>query len=386
MKYRKFGKLNWEVSALGFGAMRLPVIDNDQSKIDEPEAIRMIRHAIDNGVNYVDTAYPYHSGKSELVVGQALLDGYREKVRLATKLPAWAVKTADDFDKLLTEQLGKLQTDHIDFYLLHGLSRASWPKLRDLGILKWAEGAIADSRIRHLGFSFHDNLDCFKEIIDAYDKWTFCQIQYNFMDVEHQAGIEGLKYAAGKGIAVVIMEPLRGGSLTRKAPDTVAEIWKSNPIQRSQAEWALQWVLNQPEVALALSGMTEMAHVVENLAIADRCGVGILTEKELVLIDRAREEYIQVCPVPCTACRYCMPCPEGVNIPRIFQVYNEGYMYDNHGTSRYFYRQLPEDQQADKCTQCRECEEKCPQDFEIPESLEKAHAWLGPKKEGGSIH
>jgi predicted aldo/keto reductase-like oxidoreductase len=379
MKYRKFGKLDWEVSALGFGAMRLPMIDGDQTKIDEPEAIKMMRHAIDNGVNYVDTAYPYHGGQSEIVVGKALLEGYREKVKLATKLPLWALKSGDEFDKILNEQLEKLQTDHIDFYLLHGLSAQSWPKVRDMGVLKWAEGAIADGRIRYLGFSFHDDLKAFKEIVDAYDKWTFCQIQYNYMDVEYQAGVEGLKYAADKGLAVVVMEPLRGGSLTRKAPDVVAEIWQSSPTQRSQAEWALQWVLNQPEVTLALSGMSEMAHVVENLTIADRSRVGILTKDELALVDKAREAYIKVCPIPCTACQYCMPCPEGVSIPRIFHIYNEGYMYDSHRTARFSYRNLPEDQQADKCIQCRECEEKCPQDFEIPESLAKAHGWLGPK-------
>lgn len=383
MKYRKFGKLDWEVSALAFGAMRLPIVDSEQSKIDESEAIKMIRHAIDNGVNYVDTAYPYHAGNSERVVGKALLDGYREKVKLATKSPVWMVEKRDDFDTYLNEQLEKLQTDHIDFYLLHGLNRGTWPKIKDLDVIDWAEGAIADGRIRHLGFSFHDNLETFKTIIDDYDKWVFCQIQYNFMDIEHQAGMEGLQYAAERGVAVVVMEPLRGGSLTRKAPDAVAEVWKRSPTERSQAEWALLWLLNQPEVTTALSGMTAMAHVVENLAIADRSGVGILTKDELSLVDQAREAYKGTSPVPCTACQYCMPCPEGVNIPRIFTVYNEGYMYDNHRGSRYAYRQLPEASQADKCIECRECEEKCPQDFDIPESLEKAHSWLGPKKEGG---
>lgn len=382
MNYRPFGKLDWKVSALGFGAMRLPVVDNDPSKIDESEAIKMIRHAIDNGVNYVDTAYPYHAGNSERVVGKALLDGYREKVKLATKMPAWQVKSPDDFDKFVGEQLEKLQTDHIDFYLLHGLNRSSWPKLRDMGVTKWAEGAIEDGRIGHLGFSFHDDYDTFKDIIDGYDKWTFCQIQYNFMDVNHQAGVKGLKYAADKGIAMVIMEPLRGGSLTRKAPDIVAKLWDSSPIQRSQAEWALQWVLNQPEVATALSGMTAMEHVVENLAIAGRCGVDLLTDEEQALINQASEAYIEACPVPCTGCNYCMPCSQGVTIPRIFQMYNEAHMYDGHQRARYTYRGLPPEGQADKCTECRECMEVCPQDFDIPESLGMVHDWLGPKKEG----
>jgi len=380
MKYRKFGKLDWEVSALGFGAMRLPVIDNDPSKIDETEAIKMIRHAIDNGVNYLDTAYPYHSGTSEVVVGKALQDGYRDKMRLATKLPSWLVEKPEDFDRFLNEQLDRLQTDHIDFYLLHALNRTVWPKLKELDIPRKAEDAIADGRIGHLGFSFHDNLDTFKAIIDDYDRWALSQIQYNYMDIEHQAGMEGLKYAAARGIAMVIMEPLRGGALTRKAPDAVAELWKSSPTPRSQAEWALLWVLSQPEAAVALSGMTAMAHVVENLAVADRSGINLLSDEELALVDKAREEYIQACPVPCTACRYCMPCPEGVDIPRIFGIYNDGFMYDRHGGSRYAYRQMPEEQQASKCIECRECEEKCPQDFEIPESLAAAHEWLAPKE------
>lgn len=381
MKYRSFGKLDWKVSALGFGAMRLPVIDNDQAKIDEPEALKMIRHAVDNGVNYVDTAYLYHGGNSELVVGRALRDGYREKVRLATKMPAWAVETAKDFDKILNEQLNKLQTEHIDFYLLHGIDKTSWPKLRDLDVLNWAEGAIDDGRIGYLGFSFHDDIEVFKEIVDAYDKWTFCQIQYNFMDIEHQAGTEGLKYAAEKGLAMVIMEPLRGGSLTKEPPESVAKLWAGSPQPRSQSDWALQWVWNQPEVSVALSGMTAMQHVVENLASADRSGAGILSEDELSLIGQVREEYIDVSPIPCTNCQYCTPCPNGVNIPRSFSLYNEGYMYEDHRRSRFFYRQLPQDQQADKCEQCHECEELCPQDFPIPEWLEKVHGWLGPKKD-----
>jgi predicted aldo/keto reductase-like oxidoreductase len=380
MKYRPFGKLDWEVSALGFGAMRLPVIDNDQAKIDEPEALKMIRHSIDHGVNYVDTAYPYHGGNSELVVGRALLGGYREKVKLATKMPAWAVETTADFDKILNEQLSKLQTDHIDFYLLHGMSKTSWPKLQDLDVLNWAEGAIGDGRIGYLGFSFHDSLEVFKEIVDAYDKWTFCQIQYNLMDIEHQAGTEGLKYAAEKGLAVVIMEPLRGGSLTKEPSEAVAKLWAGSSQQRSQADWALQWIWNQPEVSVALSGMTEMQHVVENLVSADHSGVGILSDDELSLIDRVREEYINASPIPCTDCQYCMPCPNGVNIPRSLSLYNEGHMYGDHRRARFFYRQLPPDQQADKCEACHECEELCPQDLPISEWLEKVHGWLGPKK------
>jgi len=249
MQYRRFGKLDWKVSALGFGAMRLPVIDKDQSRINEPEAMKMIHYAFDHGVNYIDTAWPYHGGTSEGLVGRALKDGYREKVKLATKLPCWAVQTVQDCERILNTQLERLQTDHIDFYLLHGLNKARWPDMRDMGVLKWAEKAKSDGRIGHLGFSFHDDFEVFQEIIDGYDGWTLCQIQYNYMDTEYQAGTKGLKYAAEKGLAVVIMEPIRGGQLAKNPPESVAELWKTAERQWSPAEWALQWIWNQPEVS-----------------------------------------------------------------------------------------------------------------------------------------
>ena len=239
MNYRQFGRLDWKTSALGFGCMRLPN-EGEHENIDEAEATRMIRYAIDHGVNYIDTAYPYHGGNSEPFVGRVLQDGYREKVRLATKLPCWKIEEREDFDTYLNEQLERLQTEHIDFYLLHALREASWHKLHDLGVLAWAEGAEADGRIGHLGFSFHDEYDVFQEIVDAYD-WTFCQIQYNYMDLETQAGTRGLKYAASKGLAVVIMEPLLGGRLV-DPPEPVQEIWSEADQSRSPADWALQWM------------------------------------------------------------------------------------------------------------------------------------------------
>jgi predicted aldo/keto reductase-like oxidoreductase len=380
MKYRKFGSLDWEASVLGFGAMRLPLIGKDASQVDEPEAIKMIRHAVDWGVNYIDTAYPYHENRGEIVVGKALLNGYRQKVKLATKLPSWLVEKPDDFNRFLGEQLDKLQTDHIDFYLLHALNSTYWPKLREWKVLDWAENAISDGRIYHLGFSFHDEFEIFKNIVDAYDNWAFCQIQYNFMDIEYQAGAQGLKYAADKGLAVVIMEPLRGGQLTHKVPQSVGALWKSAAVGRTPADWALQWIWNHAQVSVVLSGMTTLQQVVENLDSADRSGAGMLAEEELALIDKVRQEYRRLAPVPCTNCRYCMPCPNGVEIADILNYYSDAIIYDNSVAPRFLYRNLPEDKQADNCVECFECEEKCPQGIPISEYLKKAHAWLGKKK------
>jgi len=384
MQYRTFGKLGWKVSALGFGAMRLPVVGNDQANVDKPEAIRMIRYAIDHGVNYLDTGYPYHNGQSERIVGMALKDGYRQKMRLATKLPARMVEKAEDFDRFFNEQIERLQVDKLDFYLLHGLRAQSWSKVRDLGILRWAEKKMAEGCFDHLGFSFHDNYEAFKTIIDSYDNWTLAQIQYNYVDVDNQAGRRGVEYAAGKGLAIVVMEPIRGGRLSRKPPEKVAAAWGDALKKRSQAEWALSWVWNQPEVSLALSGMSTMQQVVENVAVAERSSSGMLDAEELALIDRVREAYKGSNPIPCTGCNYCQPCPSGVAIPRIFEMYNEAMVYGEARRSQSTYQgQGPQgmkaEERADQCTECGTCVEACPQKIDVPERLKETHAFLGPK-------
>jgi len=374
MEYRQFGDLDWKPSALGFGCMRLPT-KNDNENIDEDETARMMAYAIDHGVNYVDTAYPYHGGNSEPFVGRFLENGYREQVKLATKLPCWEVEERDDFDRYLDEQLERLRTDHIDFYLLHALRQASWHKMRDLGVLDWAEGALADGRIDYLGFSFHDEYEVFEEIIDAYD-WTFCQIQYNYMDIETQAGRKGLKYAASKGVAVVIMEPLLGGRLVAP-PEKIEAIWQEAETPRSPADWALQWLWHQPEVAVVLSGWSAMAHVKENVASAEKSAVGLLTDEELALIDRVRSAYNELCPIPCTQCRYCMPCPHGVDIPQNLDVYNQGVMYEKPDAARTSYQFIDEENRANACTDCGECEEKCPQMIPISDWMVHVHEVLG---------
>ncbi len=380
MKYRNFGRLDFKVSALGFGAMRLPYTGNP-SNVVEPEAIKMLRYAIDNGVNYLDSAYLYHGGLSEVIVGKALQDGYRQKVRIATKMPCPMVQKTEDFDRIFDEQLKRLQTDKIDFYLLHGVDQAMFVKMRDLKYLPWAEKKMADGKIGHLGFSFHDTYKAFKEIIDAYDGWSFCQIQYNYMDVNYQAGTRGLKYAADQGLAVVVMEPLRGGRLAKEPPREIANLWASAGVQRSPAEWGLLWVWDHPEVSVVLSGMSSLEQITQNLASSDRSGPGVLTAADLAMIDKVRRAYRKKIPVQCTGCRYCMPCPNGVDIPRVFELYNGGVMYDDpveaiRAYSRYG---IKPEQRADKCVVCEKCLEKCPQKLAIPELLSKAHEYLMPK-------
>ncbi|MGA2142348.1 MAG: aldo/keto reductase [Brevinematales bacterium] len=373
MKYRNCGKIDFKPSALGFGCMRLPM---DKGKIEETEAIRMIRYAIDHGVNYVDTAYVYHNGESEIVTGKALKNGYREKVMLATKSPIWEIGKADDFDRLLETQLKKLQTSKIDFYLLHALGKDSWEKVKRLGILKKAEAARKDGRIGHIGFSFHDNYKSFEEIINGYDGWEFCQIQYNYMDTENQAGTKGLKLASSKGLAVIVMEPILGGRLANP-PAAVRELMEGYSNKRSPVDWALQWIWNQPEVSLVLSGMSSFKQVEENIISAENSGINTLNGRDLSLIDDINARFRERAPVPCTKCGYCMPCPSGVNIPRNFEIYNDGIAYDAMNGAKFAYKSfMPENENASNCTQCRTCEEKCPQKIIISELMPKVHAAL----------
>lgn len=376
MLYREFGRTGEKVSILGFGCMRFQVMDNDPKKIIEEKAIEQVRHAIDRGVNYIDTAYPYHGGMSEPVVAKALKDGYREKVFLATKLPSWLVKTREDMDKLLNEQLEKLQTDHIDFYLIHALNKGFWENLKKCDVFDFMDKVRKDGRVRHIGFSFHDELPLFKEIVDAYD-WEFCQIQYNFMDENYQAGLEGLTYASDKGLGVVIMEPLRGGSLVRKIPEDIQAIWDMAEIRRSPAEWALKFIWDHREVSLILSGMNEMAQVDENIDSAEDSTPGMLTDKERVLISEARDVYLSRIKVNCTACKYCMPCPFGVDIPMNFSLYNDASIYlDYEGQKTTYQNFFSKEQWASKCQECGACETHCPQHIKIRDRLKEVAAFF----------
>lgn len=377
MQYRKLGKLDWKPSALGFGVMRLPVFDSLPARIDEEQATEMLHYAIDKGVNYLDTAYPYHRGQSEVFLGNALQGGYRDKVKLATKLPSWMVECTDDFDRFFNEQLERLQTQQVEFYLLHALKREWWDNLVRLGILDWAEKKMAEGQIGHLGFSFHDTYPVFKDIVDAYDGWDFCQIQYNYMDTKYQAGRRGLRYAAEKGLGVVIMEPLRGGLLAKNPPPpAVARIYETMEVERTPVDWALQWLWDQPEISLVLSGMSTLQQVVENIESADQSGAGKLGEKDHQFIEKIQHTYRDITPIPCTNCRYCVPCPGGIDIPTVFRIFNDTVMFEDLKYGKAEYHEMSEEHRADNCVACGSCEEKCPQGIAVIEWLKEAHAML----------
>lgn len=377
MQYRDFGKTGVKTSLLGFGAMRLPTLGGDEALIDEDKAIEMIRYAIDHGVNYVDTAYPYHRGNSEKLVGKALKESYRNKVFLATKSPVWLVEKHEDFEKFLDEQLQKLETDHVDMYLMHALNKKNWEKIKSLEFFKFFEEAKKKGKIRFAGFSFHDKYSVFKEIIDGYEKWDFCQIQLNYMDVDYQAGLRGLKYAASRGLAVVIMEPLKGGKLAR-LPERVMKVLNKNGRGWSAVEWSFRWLGNLPEVSVVLSGMSTMEQVRENVEIMGRVTPRNLSEEDLELIREAKKTLESFAVINCTECGYCMLCPSGVNIPGNFKLYNETVMFEDWEGGRGGYRWFESQKiSASFCTECGECLSKCPQNLNIPELLKKVKIELG---------
>ena len=379
MQYRFFGKTGLKVSELGFGCMRFPIIGNDKTRIDEKEALKMVHHAIDRGINYFDTAYPYHAqdfskpGASEPFLAKALSNGYREKVYLATKLPCWLVGSREDMDRYLDEQLERLDTAYIDFYLLHALNRKSWDNMLQYGVIDFLEKALKNGKIRYVGFSFHDEIDLFKEIVDAYD-WSFCQIMYNYFDEHFQAGREGLEYAHRKGLGVVAMEPLRGGALVTGLPVKAKEALYEAAPGRSEVDWALGWLWNQPELAVVLSGMSTQEQLEENLELANNQSINPWTTEDKLAVEKATRVMKDLQKVPCTTCGYCLPCPEGVNIPRNFSLYNEHHMLNDPAAKARYHGLLAEVERASNCVQCGICEEKCPQQIPISSQMEHVSA------------
>jgi predicted aldo/keto reductase-like oxidoreductase len=355
---------------LGLSVRRLPLAD-DAASIDEAESVKIVRCAIDQGVNYIDLGYPYDMGRQESllrVTSRALQDGYQHKVKIATSLPSLLVSSPRDFDYYLNGQLECLGMERVDFFLLGCLNRETWPKLREMSVLGWVEKAVASGRIGYLGFSCHDHFQVLRGILEDYDRWALAQFKYSYMDVDCQPGVGGLEYAASKGLAVVAAEPLRGGWLTKEPPEPVARVWASALKKRALAEWGLRWVWDHSEVATAIVDMIAIEQVMQNAALADQAEANSLTVPEEVLISQVREAYRKLRPIPCTACRGCIPCAQGIDVPRIFELYNDAIMYGDIKTARSIY--LAEKHHIDGCSDFGDC--VCGRDIDIPGWLEKA--------------
>ena len=388
MQYRELGKTGIKVSALGFGCMRLPTL-GAPDRIDEAAAAGLLHRAIEAGVNYIDTAWFYHAavsmtaGASEPFVGRALAGSalagkapgggaWRERVHLATKLPQQVIKMREEMDDFLARQLERLQTDRIDFYLVHGLNGDSWNRMRGLGVREFLDRARERGLIRHAAFSFHGKKEDFPRIIDEYDGWAFGQIQYNYIDTDYQAGLSGLRYAAGKGLGVVVMEPLKGGRLANKLPPEMTEVFAGRPEGRSPAEWALRYVWNEPGVSLLLSGMGDEAQLEENLRVADSARAGDLDSESLKVYEAARKALASRTKADCTGCRYCQPCPFGVQIPECLAALNSAAAWDTKDAWLTGWSQVKG--KPDACTECGACEEACPQGLPIRGLLKDAAA------------
>ena len=371
MQYREVPKNGDKLSALGYGCMRLP---KRMGGINEGLAEKQILHAIDRGVNYLDTAYLYHNGRSESFLGKMVASsGRRDDIKLATKLPNWRTRSKSQMDEILDEQLAKLRTDRIDYYLIHALSGEFWEIAKNHGVIEFLDDALRKGKILNAGFSFHGGADEFTTIVDEYD-WTFCQIQYNYLDTHYQAGTAGLKYAASRNMAVMVMEPLRGGNLAMTPPPSVQSVWDSSSSKRTPVGWALGWLWNQPEVTVVLSCMNDFAHIEENLGLADVAVPGAFSEQEVGTVEKAASEFRGAMRIGCTGCQYCMPCPAGVNIPNCFASYNSKHAFkDRSATFMYLLQNggitAEKSSLASQCVKCGECLEKCPQRLPIPDLL-----------------
>ncbi|MFB0971444.1 MAG: aldo/keto reductase [Neofamilia sp.] len=368
MKKNEFINDDIKVSRLGFGLMRLPVIENDNGQIDYKKSRELVESAIENGITYFDTAYVYHNNQSEIFAGEMFRDGLREKLYLATKLPVWKIDKEEDFFTLLDTELQRLQTDYIDFYLLHSLDKNRFNMVKEKNVYHNAMKSKAEGKIRYLGFSFHDDISVFKEIIDTYD-FDFCQIQLNYLDENYQAGLEGMRYAKSKGLGVVVMEPLRGGQLARLPQSIIDNLDGNMP-----AELALSYLYNMPEVDVVLSGMNELFQIEENSKTASEVLPDSLSKEILEKIDYLKNEIHSRIKVDCTRCNYCMPCPTGVKIPSVFAAYNNKYIFEDNDKYQKNYKELLNDKSGQpNCIECGQCEDACPQHLSIIEDLKKAH-------------
>lgn len=374
MYMRPFGKLGFDVSAFGMGAMRLAQLPNDGG-VDYDQATRVIRAAIDGGVNYLDTAYVYHGGFSEVAVGKALLDGYRDKVKVATKLAVWTAMTPDKYEEQLDTSLKRLQTDHVDFYLFHGIGEERWAECGE-AVVAFMDRMVQKGKILYPSFSFHDSPEVFKKIIDAYD-WKMTQVQINLLDEDaaNQASLEGIRYAGKKGVPVVAMEPLRGGALAKEPPAAVKALYDAFPVKRSPVEWAFRYVYDIPEIVTVLSGVSTLDVLEEDLRIFADARPNCMDDAERALIAKVRDAYLARTKVGCTGCEYCLPCPQNVQIPRIFRGYDNANVFGDFERFKGEYARIAgEGGGQEACVECGACEAQCPQKIQIIDKLKEAAA------------
>jgi predicted aldo/keto reductase-like oxidoreductase len=380
VRYRRFGGLDWDVSVLGLGVAGLPVGDPDSGGAAESEGVRMIRHAIDHGVNYLDLGCPYDMVRQESLAqmaGCALKDGFRERVKISLTVPVSMSESARDFDRYLDTQMEWLRTGSIDFCVLGGVNRENWPRIQETSFLKTAERAISDGRVRSLGFAFHDHFQILRQVLKAYEGWAFAQFQFSYMDASHDPGAPGLAHAADQGLAVVVTEPLKGGRLAKESPESVRMIWAGVPQVRSLPDWGLRFVWNHSAVSTVVCGVGSMDQLLENVALADKAEAGALTVREELTINRVRDAYNQLSVIDCASCRPCMPCPRGIDVPRIFEIYNDAIIYGDVRAASSVYRR--ERHSAEECTECGLCERKCCRRERLPiiAWLKTAHDLLG---------
>jgi uncharacterized protein len=373
MLYRKLGKTNENVSILGMGAMRLPVKNENYGDIDELKSSEMLKYALDNGINYIDTAYPYHNGASEKFLGRFFekYPSYLEDAFIASKMPSWLIESQKDMDHYLEQQLNSLKMEKIDFYLLHSLKPDYWENLLKNDVFEFLDSAVEEGKIKYTGFSFHGEIDLFFEVVDSYE-WDICQIQLNYMDENHQAGVEGLKYAKSQNLGTVIMEPLRGGCLTRNIPEDVQEIWNLADEPKTPPEWGFKYLWDYEDIDIVLSGMSTLEQIEENIGFAESGLKNSFTKNDKEIIKEVKMAYRENIAVDCTSCGYCMPCPEGVDIPKNFNILNNAYMFnDPNGLKMQYMSLLTEKQRASSCKMCGECQKMCPQMIPITEKLKE---------------
>ena len=387
MKYKTIGKTGEKVSILGFGAMRLPHFEREE-QINIEESNKIISYGIENGINFIDTAYNYHApnlvdkGKCEAYIGNFLNEySYRDDIFLSAKLPSWKIRKPEDMENIFEGQLKDLQTDSIDFYMLHHLNEEYWKMYRELNVFEFMDDLLSSGKVKHIGFSAHTEMDWIVDIVDDYEKFEFGLTQLSYLDERYQSGREGVEYLHSQGLGTLIMEPLRGGTLVNNIPQDIMDLWNTAEEKRSPVEWAFQYLWNMEEVDVVLSGMNTLEQIKQNIEIASRTEVNSISRNDQELIKEVAWEYKQRRGNDCTGCGYCMPCPHGVDVASCFREYNVAKMLDDPKGSVFHYFALAPKSRADRCLHCDDCLYHCPQMIHISEELKKVEEFFGKEED-----